>query len=704
MISFVDEEHGAGVDLVEETTTMFSDSGLLSKAKNFEFRAEQQQMAVEVAESLKKSRHLIVEAGTGVGKSLAYLIPAILHAVSQNKKAVISTHTINLQEQLTEKDLPMLKQILPVDFSFTMLKGRGNYLCTRRLQRARQQAANLLSSPEMEELKRITDWAKETTDGSLSDFDITPDPKVWDLVCSERGLCSTKLCGHNSDFSKIGQTCFYQRARSRILSADVLVLNHSLFFSLLGDDGREDDAPNEDEGVLFNNDFVILDEAHNVGHVASKHMGMSVSSGQVRFNLQRLWNPKTGKGLLGLLRSGKATRMVEDAEAAMEQFFGELEVACDELSEQQAKSKTYGANKSASWKELRVRRAELIDDSLTLPLQRVREALVQLRDETDDADTGQELAEFNRRVGELREGVLLFLSQASQEHVYWVEKSGKANTTLSLNAAPIDVAVHLRRRLFRCSSPVILTSATLALSDVHSEKTGQSKPARGGNPLDYFAGLIGAEAVRAVQVGSPFDYEQQMKLFIAGKMPDPREPEFRDAVAKQIRHFVNLSDGGAFVLFTNFRLMRELAEELEGFFRERGIECLVQGAGVPRSTMLERFKADERSVLFGTDSFWQGVDVPGDALRNVIITRLPFMVPDHPLVEAQIEAIEARNGNAFMEFSLPVAVLKFRQGVGRLIRTRSDNGMVVVLDNRVLTKRYGQIFLKSLPSCPTEVV
>ena len=187
-------------------------------------------------------------------------------------------------------------------------------------------------------------------------------------------------------------------------------------------------------------------------------------------------------------------------------------------------------------------------------------------------------------------------------------------------------------------------------------------------------------------------------------MPDPREPEFRDAVAKQIRHFVNLSDGGAFVLFTNFRLMRELAEELGGFFRERGIECLVQGAGVPRSTMLERFKADERSVLFGTDSFWQGVDVPGDALRNVIITRLPFMVPDHPLVEAQIEAIEARNGNAFMEFSLPVAVLKFRQGVGRLIRTRSDNGMVVLLDNRVLTKRYGQIFLKSLPSCPTEVV
>ena len=700
MISIIDEEQNSGSDLIADTKLIFSDRGLLSKAKNFEFRAEQQQMAVEVAKALEESQHLIIEAGTGVGKSLAYLIPGILYAVNYNKKAVISTHTINLQEQLTEKDLPMLKQILPLDFSFAMLKGRSNYLCTRRLQRARQQSANLLTSSEIEELRRITDWSNETNDGSLSDFEIMPDPKVWDLVCSERGLCSSKLCGHNSDLSKMGQTCFYQRARSRILAADLLVLNHSLFFSLLGEDQRDDE---NNEGVLFNNDFVILDEAHNVGHVASKHIGMSVSSGQVRFNLQRLWNPKTGKGLLGLLRSGKATRLVEDAEDAMEQFFDELEVACDELNESQCSAK-FNNGKRAIWKELRVRSAGLIDDSLTLPLQRVREVLLQVREEVDDSDTVQELAEFNRRIGELREAVLMFLSHASGDHVYWVEKSGKSNTILSLNAAPIDVAVHLRRRLFQCSSPIILTSATLALSDLHSSKLGSMPQNKLDNPLEYFAGQIGAEAVRAVQVGSPFDYEKQMKLFIAGKMPDPRDSEFRDALVTQVRYFVELSDGGAFVLFTNFKLMRDIGEELEGFFIEKGIECMVQGAGVPRSIMLERFKRDERSVLFGTDSFWQGVDVPGDALRNVIITRLPFMVPDHPLVEAQIEAIEAREGNAFMEFSLPVAVLKFRQGVGRLIRTKSDSGIVVVLDNRVLTKRYGEIFLHSLPSCPKEVV
>ena len=703
VINCIDKEQDSVADLVADTNLIFSDSGLLSKAKNFEFRAEQQQMAVEIAKALEKNQHLIIEAGTGVGKSLAYLIPGILYAVSQNKKAVISTHTINLQEQLTEKDLPMLKQILPIEFSFAMLKGRSNYLCTRRLQRARQQAANLLTSSEMEELKRITDWSRETNDGSLSDFEIMPDPKVWDLVCSERGLCSSKLCGHNSDLSKIGQTCFYQRARSRILAADLLVLNHSLFFSLLGDDAVEDDV-NNDEGVLFNNDFVILDEAHNVSHVASKHIGISVSSGQVRFNLQRLWNSKTGKGLLGLLRSGKAVQLVEAAEIAMEQFFDELEVACDNLNEKLLNSNKFNAGKHASWKELRVRCTELVDDSLTLPLQRVREALLNVREETDDADAAQELAEFNRRIGELRESIIMFLSQASKDHVYWVEKSGKSNTALSLNAAPIDVAVHLRRRLFRCSSSVILTSATLALSDLNSNNIDLIPNVGSKNNLQYFASQIGAEKVKSVQVGSPFDYKQQMKLFIAGKMPDPRESEFSNALASQIRNFVELSDGGAFVLFTNFKLMRDLAEELKGFFIEKGIECFVQGAGMPRSILLERFKRDERSVLFGTDSFWQGVDVPGDALRNVIITRLPFMVPDHPLVEAKIEAIEARDGNAFMEFSLPVAVLKFRQGVGRLIRTKNDKGIVVILDNRVLTKRYGDIFLNSLPSCPKEIV
>jgi ATP-dependent DNA helicase DinG len=311
------EPQSAGADLIGQVEAIFSPKGVLSRAKNFEYRPQQQQMAVAVARALQTGEHLVVEAGTGVGKSLAYLVPAILFATAQRKKAIVSTHTINLQEQLIGKDLPMLAQILPVPFAFTMLKGRQNYLCTRRLAKALQQADGLFTSPETQELQRIYEWSKTTSDGSLSDFETEPDPKVWQHVCSERGLCSPKLCGHQSDFGKQRGPCFFQRARSRILSADVLVLNHTLFFLHLGD---TDEAA--DGGVLFKNDFVIFDEAHTLESVASRHIGVSVSSAQVRFALHRLWNPKTQKGLLSLLRKGSAVKLVDDLLRAAADFFG----------------------------------------------------------------------------------------------------------------------------------------------------------------------------------------------------------------------------------------------------------------------------------------------------------------------------------------------------------------------------------------------
>src|SRR6185295_757605 len=282
MISVV-EAQPAGADLVAQVEEIFSPTGILSKASNFEFRPQQQQMAVAVARALEDHEHLVVEAGTGVGKSLAYLVPSILFAVANRKKAVVSTHTINLQEQLTQKDLPMLEAVLPVKFKFTMLKGRANYLCTRRLAKTMQQADNLFTSPEAEELKRIYEWSKSTQDGSLSDFEVEPDQKVWAQVCSERGLCSPKLCGQASDFGKEHGNCFFQRARQRILSSDVLVVNHTLFFMLLGGVNEEAEG-----GILFKNDFVVLDEAHNLEAVASKLVGVSVSSAQIRYNLHRL--------------------------------------------------------------------------------------------------------------------------------------------------------------------------------------------------------------------------------------------------------------------------------------------------------------------------------------------------------------------------------------------------------------------------------
>src|SRR6266478_5308404 len=652
-----------GTEFVERVRTIFSEDGLLSKAKNFEFRPQQQEMAVAVAQALEEDRHLVVEAGTGVGKSLGYLVPAILFALEQHKKAIVSTHTINLQEQLLHKDIPILKKVLPVEFEAALMKGRQNYLCPRRLERALQSAKELFTGPERSELQRLAEWARTTRDGSLSDLSVEPDPKVWAQVCSEAHVCTQKTCGQDP-------RCFYQQARKRLLAADVIVLNHTLLFILLGSPDMQEER---ESGFVFPNDFIIFDEAHTIEQIASRQIGPVVSQYGLRSTIQRLYNARTRKGLFTVMRDAVGVRLAAELIDDVDNFFSAVE----------------SKSNFRKGREFRVRDVELVPDTITARLTALQARVADVVKRADDEILKAELQEFGRRIRDARDGILIFLEQSAPEHVYWVERTGKTERFLALNAAPIDLAPVLRRMLFRDNCCCVMTSATLAV----------------GRPdLAYFRERIGAGEAEPFQLGSPFDFQKQMKIFIVQKMPDPRDTGYQKELEHWIAHFVEQTDGRAFVLFTSYRDLQQLAAQMQKSFVAKKMNLLAQGGGAPRSKLLEQFKTTPRSVLFGTDSFWGGVDVPGEALSNVIITRLPFAVPDTPLIEAKLELVQERGGDAFTEYSLPEAILKLRQGVGRLIRTKTDRGIVVILDNRIVTKPYGRSFMQALPKCPVEIV
>lgn len=619
---------------------IFGEAGMIARAMQdgYEHRPQQLEMARAVEHALETQTHVIAEAGTGVGKSLAYLVPLILWSRAENSRAVVATYTKALQQQLVEKDLPFLKRVLG-DFRYTLCVGGENYLCLRRFDALR--IGNLYEQNEIEPLNRLFAWSVRTRTGLRMELDAEPPAGLWAKAGRQADLCFGKDCSFHKD-------CFYQKAKIVEQQSHILVANHHLFFADLATGGN----------VLPQYKAVVFDEAHQVEDVATDYLGVEVSNASVRYLLDQLLSQRTRKGLLTRLtvqgvEAQEVRGMVDGLRVISENFFLNLHpLLVKEPS-------------------LRIRKPGVVPDLLSEPLMELRDALLALAAETQEEEF--EIKAFAARAQALASAVRVNLEQRADGFVYWAERE---NQRCRLVASPIDVAATLREQLFGKTGTVVLSSATLSA----------------GGSFTYIKNRLGLDAAAELLLDSPFDFEKNALLYIAPELGDQQARGYQEKFDEELKATLSITGGRTLVLFTSYGQLRKSADYLRREMPEMGFLC--QGE-MPAYRLVGQFKSSEKTALMGTASFWQGIDIPGEALQCVVIAKLPFAVPDDPVVEARMERLR----NPFIEYQVPQATLLFRQGFGRLIRTATDRGAVAVLDSRIMTKNYGKAFLKSIPRC-----
>ncbi len=697
---------------VEENKKTLLPEGQVARGMGdkYELRQEQLQMLESVTTAFNNNEISLIEAGTGTGKTLSYLVPAVNWALKNEERVVISTNTINLQEQLIDKDIPLLYDAFDDDFKYSLVKGMRNYLCLLRTETIQDGLFEMADEDEVGSIDDILEWAKITEDGSLSDLNFTPPDSVWEKVSAESDSCLRARCPYYS-------RCFFYKSRREIASSQLLIVNHHLLFSDLAIKSASESS---EAGILPPFKRIIFDEAHHLNDAATSHFGMRATKfGILRVlrRLKRKGKGGQGKGLI-YYTAALATKLIKMQKKGvvndllkkvddllstkvdtLEQYVGDsfdaLYTLCLGVVQENESGKeeiniriTDEILKLEGWGNidkkfsiLRIRLKELHEE-----IKAITDILIDYEVENDIAKLIVEFRGIGNKLDYYSDVVSTFLSAEDDGFVRWVEgRMGRGGILSGIGLSPLDVSPRLKERLYSKCDTVVMTSATMAVN-------------KNFGFLKSGLGLEDEQRVDELILPSPFNYEEQLLLMIPDDIPEPGNIGYAEAISVLIRDAVMASKGNALILFTSYALLETVYRNIHSELEDDGILALKQGA-FPRARLLDKFRIEDNSVLFATDSFWEGVDVPGDALKLVIIARLPFRVPTEPIIEARVEYMENQGLNSFTDYSVPVAVLKFKQGFGRLIRTKTDKGAVLVLDKRVISKFYGKYFLNSLPDC-----